>query len=163
MLLSHGAEILSHVLHKTSAVHIAAGTRYPADSASSNDILRILLEHKESSTSAQINSRASDLLWTPLHFAIVSDKLAAVVLLLKHGANAGIGDKNNRCPLHFAASLGLTEIVRVLIEEGHADVLALDSEGQTPLDHAVANIKPECVQFLKTVQSTQNKEQRTEL
>lgn len=46
-------------------------------------------------------------------------------------------DKNFRTPLHWAAVMGLSQIVGILMENG-ADPTSLDSTGATPLRYAVS-------------------------
>ena len=48
-------------------------------------------------------------------------------------------DKNFRTPLHWAAVMGLSQIVGILMENG-ADPTSLDSTGATPLRYAVSKV-----------------------
>jgi ankyrin repeat protein len=68
---------------------------------------------------------------TALHLAVLHNQRAAIQLLVARGANLGIRDfPDNASPLHFAASRGDLETVRLLVEAG-ADV---DGKGD---DHEV--------------------------
>eukprot|EP00879_Flechtneria_rotunda_P011143 GHRR01011641.1.p1 GENE.GHRR01011641.1~~GHRR01011641.1.p1 ORF type:complete len:698 (+),score=354.14 GHRR01011641.1:186-2279(+) len=52
------------------------------------------------------------------------------------GADVSAGDYDSRTPLHLAAAEGSLEMVRLLVEEGGADLSATDRWGATPLDEA---------------------------
>ena len=49
---------------------------------------------------------------TPLHQAVLDDNMAAVRLLLRHGADVNKADEDTWTPLHAACSEGNTDIVR---------------------------------------------------
>jgi len=96
-------------------------------------------------------STADEELWTPLHSAASSGRSPAAVALLlsllsspsaKDGgaaaAAASAADprtSGKRTPLHYAASKGHAEIVRVLLAAG-ADPAAADGTGERPLHRA---------------------------
>ncbi len=76
--------------------------------------------------------------WTLLRIAADdSKKLEIIAWLIEQGVDVNRGDEEGYTPLHEAASLGYTDIVRLLLESG-ADVNALTSypfrEQCTPLD-----------------------------
>ena len=50
-----------------------------------------------------------------------------VALLLEHGANANMHDKQERRPIHWASYIGYIEIVKLLVSHG-ASVNCLDKE-----------------------------------
>uniref|UniRef100_A0A383VAB8 Cyclic nucleotide-binding domain-containing protein n=1 Tax=Tetradesmus obliquus TaxID=3088 RepID=A0A383VAB8_TETOB len=56
--------------------------------------------------------------------------------LLRAGAPVDIGDYDKRTALHISAAEGNAVMVRVLVEEGGADMLVQDRWGNTPLDEA---------------------------
>ena len=56
-------------------------------------------------------------------------------LLLSHGGNVNLPDRNVETPLHFAASDGNTALIEWLLEQG-ADVRALDRKNRSPLHSA---------------------------
>ena len=96
-------------------------------------------------------STADEELWTPLHSAASSGRSPAAVALLlsllsspsaKDGAAAAAAasaadprTSGKRTPLHYAASKGHAEIVRVLLAAG-ADPAAADGTGARPLHRA---------------------------
>ena len=82
---------------------------------------------------------------TPLHRAVWDESgdgpsiLAAVLKLLKAGADVNAKTSNGRTPLHWAAQHNPTlAVLEVLIKAG-ADPRAIDSKGRTP--HNVASPK----------------------
>ncbi|BDA49938.1 probable potassium channel AKT2 [Coccomyxa sp. Obi] len=56
--------------------------------------------------------------------------------LIAAGAPADVGDYDKRTALHIAAAEGNTAAIRLLVEEGGADVHVKDRWGNTPLDEA---------------------------
>ena len=77
---------------------------------------------------------------TPLHIASSKDKESVlfVDLLIRHGADVNVPNREGSTPLHVAASSRLaleSTIVRLLLRHG-ANVDATDNEGRTPLDIA---------------------------
>lgn len=77
--------------------------------------------------------------YCPLNYATMRDDDLAIVLQMLIGAGAKVGSANTvgATPLHFAASLGVSEAVEVLIDHG-ADPQARDSDNppMTPADAA---------------------------
>lgn len=63
-----------------------------------------------------------------------------MTLLLKHGANPNEPDASGVTPLHYAAEVGTTEIVRALVSH-KANVNVLDTLGSSPLDVAAFKVK----------------------
>eukprot|EP00879_Flechtneria_rotunda_P018684 GHRR01019607.1.p1 GENE.GHRR01019607.1~~GHRR01019607.1.p1 ORF type:complete len:155 (+),score=26.43 GHRR01019607.1:275-739(+) len=70
----------------------------------------------------------------------VAQQLPSSVVLLRRyiaaGANISAVDYDNRAPLHIAAAEGDLTMVRLLVEEGGADVAAVDRWGLRPFDEA---------------------------
>src|SRR5215471_13368226 len=98
---------------------------------------------------------------TPLMRAAKNGDAAAIRILLAHGADPAIAQKNHTTALMFAAGLGrglgvfakdyateteLLEAVQVLVAAG-ADVNAIADNGQTPM-HFAAQASDEIVRFL---------------
>jgi ankyrin repeat protein len=63
------------------------------------------------------------------------DALATADALLEAGADIGVRDERGRTALHYAAAIGYTDVVMLLVEQG-ADLHAADADGVTPLDAA---------------------------
>lgn len=63
--------------------------------------------------------------------------LSMVSHLLHYGANPNVGDESGVSPLHLAAELGNVTLIEALIEEGGANVNAVDNEGETALFYAL--------------------------
>lgn len=76
---------------------------------------------------------------TPLHYAALHGRAAAVEELIKQGAAHGAKDnRGGYTPLHLAADAGQCEVISRLCEMG-ADLEAVSTKGWTPL--ALANMK----------------------
>jgi ankyrin repeat protein len=73
---------------------------------------------------------------TALHYAALSDDVAAAESLLTAGADPNAADKAGWTPLHFAAQQEATAVARLLLSRG-AEVDRQDSYGNTPLFRAV--------------------------
>ena len=69
---------------------------------------------------------------TPLIYVCMKNARDLVKLLLDNGADAGLGNNQDRMPLHFAAETGNSEIISLLTAAG-ADVNCTDRNGVTPL------------------------------
>lgn len=93
---------------------------------------------------------------TPLMSAVIWNKPHAVALLLKRGnGQINTTDKYGRTPLHYAAGLGLTDIAKMLLENGATEG-AKDSDQQTPLDMARLrhDERHRCVRLLNPASNT---------
>lgn len=76
---------------------------------------------------------------TPLHYAALHGRAAAVEELIKQGAAHEAKDsRGGYTPLHLAADAGQCEVISRLCEMG-ADLEAVSIKGWTPL--ALANMK----------------------
>ena len=76
---------------------------------------------------------------TPLHYAVESEDVNIVSLLLKLNANVTACGSSG-APLHIAAKKNNLEIIRVLVQNGHpADIDVRDIEDYTPLHVAAQN------------------------
>ncbi len=79
------------------------------------------------------------------HFGSPESKI--VRLLLDHGANVNLRDKQGRTALFFAAQLGWTWSVEMLLKKG-ADVNLKDKGGKTPVMWAMGNRNLGAVELL---------------
>jgi ankyrin repeat protein len=81
---------------------------------------------------ADVNYRDEKSGRTSLHNLATYKHPAVARVLLEHGADPNVADKDQRTPLHDAVSYMSVEICRLLIEKG-ADVNLKNLEGKTPL------------------------------
>ena len=76
----------------------------------------------------------SDCGLTPLHVATLENQPASVELLLAHGADVSLADREGNTALHMAAFLGRTDLVRLLLKAG-ADPELRNHLGFSSLDN----------------------------
>lgn len=109
-------------------VNRVAGQATPLWTAAgrSTDLVKYLLER-----GAKTEIAGRDGL-TPLHAAVIRNKVEIVKQLLAAGARVGAKDDDDRMPLHFAVSTKSVESVELLLKAG-ADVNAEIKGGLTPL------------------------------
>lgn len=81
---------------------------------------------------------------TPLHGAVLKNRLDVVMNLVARGVDVDIPDEAGQCAIYYAAVHGLHEIVKVLIGAG-AHVNMKDKDGITPLHAASLNGHRDCV------------------
>lgn len=84
---------------------------------------------------AEVNAQTNSSLVTPLLQAIWKGRLETVQLLVEHGADLNLADKEGKTPLIQAASLQKPEIFLYLLECG-ANWRLKDQHGQTALHEA---------------------------
>lgn len=72
--------------------------------------------------------------WTPLGAAARNNNVAAVKILLEHGANPNVRNANGATPLHGAVYGPADRAVFELLLAYHADPNVRNSNGETPLD-----------------------------
>lgn len=86
--------------------------------------------------------------WTPLMWAVASDRCATVELLLDRGAEIDHCDNEGCTALYYAAMSGYTDIMELLLERGADTELTRHDKGWTPLMRAVMSGKSRCVSIL---------------
>ncbi|KAG8460361.1 hypothetical protein KFE25_011852 [Diacronema lutheri] len=69
--------------------------------------------------------------------AAAHSDLAALRAQIEAGVDINLGDYDQRTALHLAASEGLLDVVRFLVDEANANVSPIDRWGGTPLDDAI--------------------------
>ncbi|KAL4237481.1 hypothetical protein ACF0H5_002197 [Mactra antiquata] len=72
---------------------------------------------------------------TALHYAVLTNNLDSVKLLITNGANVCSQDEYGFSPLHTAAALGFLQVTTLLIVHG-ADVFSLTKHSELPVDLA---------------------------
>ena len=72
---------------------------------------------------------------TPLHWAVLEDRIEMAKLLIASGADVGAKNKDGETPLHWAVDNDNIEIAKLLIDSG-AKVNVKKRNGDTPLDWA---------------------------
>ncbi|MCX6556248.1 MAG: ankyrin repeat domain-containing protein [Candidatus Aminicenantes bacterium] len=85
---------------------------------------------------------------TPLLEAVLSRQPAVFEFLLEKGADFNLVNKEGFAPVHFAAFLGETELVKMLIAKGAPLTVNANVIGATPLDLAVSAGRREMVELL---------------
>jgi ankyrin repeat protein len=73
---------------------------------------------------------------TALHLAAIGNHTKSIRTLLKYGSDTAAQDVCDYTPLLCAARNGQADAIRVLVEEGKADVQVRDRRGRTALDLA---------------------------
>ena len=68
--------------------------------------------------------------------------------LQEAGVDINLGDYDQRTALHLAASEGLLDVVRFLVDEANANVSPIDRWGGTPLDDAIRSSHDEVAAYL---------------
>ncbi|XP_051172811.1 putative ankyrin repeat protein RF_0381 [Leptopilina boulardi] len=86
-------------------------------------------------SSVDLNAKTKDG-ETPLHFAIIYNRLKLIYELVKRGADVNAQSTNGETPLHFAAALGQAHSVEFLLRKA-ADVNSFTTSGSTPLHYAL--------------------------
>ncbi|XP_054849660.1 histone-lysine N-methyltransferase EHMT1-like [Eublepharis macularius] len=84
---------------------------------------------------------------SPLFWATEYRQESLVELLLAHGADPAVRDKEGNLCLHWAASVGCAPIARMLLEAG-SDLNALNDQGDTPLHVAAQERRYKCIILL---------------
>lgn len=99
-------------------------------------------------------SSGASLSSTPLHHAIQFRREALAILLVASGADIRAADHvrgshRNLTVLQLAASIGLVEVVRLLLDHG-ADPQAAQGDSPIPLCLAIMENKMEVVDLMRT-------------
>ncbi|KAF4317466.1 hypothetical protein BBO99_00005339 [Phytophthora kernoviae] len=122
VLLAHGADATGTDPVGSTLLHIAA--KYGA-----MQVLDVL-----QTTSAREDVNAVDSLGnTALHYAADCAQLEVTRVLLKMGADVNLQNRRLTSPLHMAVSKARLDMVKLLVDEGPADVNATDYQDNTAL------------------------------
>jgi ankyrin repeat protein len=82
-----------------------------------------------------IETKAGEVQWTPLMYAVEGSNNHTAVMLIKNNANINFQDSWNETPLRIAIWHGNTFMVSYLIDRG-VDMTSLNEYGETPLQTA---------------------------
>jgi ankyrin repeat protein len=122
LLLEHSADANHPDVYGWAPLHLSSERGH-------EEIVRLLLDH-----GADTN-RPENRGLTPLHLASLRGHNDIVQLLLDHGADAN-HPGSGVTPLHVASEEGCNHVVQLSLNHG-ADANHSDSNGLTPLDHAL--------------------------
>jgi ankyrin repeat protein len=106
------------------------------------DIADFLIRH-----GADVNAHHWEAGSTPLQYAVLTGRTGMVRLLVNAGARTAGSYRNGQGILHMAAARGNVPIIELLLA-AKADLQALDSNGNTPLDSAVLHDQRGAVEAL---------------
>jgi ankyrin repeat protein len=112
-LLNLGAEINATDDDSTSALHIATFLNH-------FDMVQRLLDCSRKKPEINVMTKLEK--WTPLHFACFSGDYAIAKLLLEHGADVHVFDRDNNQPLSLACCHGNTSNLVKLLLTHDADI-----------------------------------------
>ncbi|XP_045177598.2 protein phosphatase 1 regulatory subunit 12A-like [Mercenaria mercenaria] len=127
------------VFPKMTSSNSAKRISFPVDSIlnaviQDGDVMELLHILRYRSSEFDLNQRNHTGL-TALHYAVLTNNLDSVKLLLNHGANVSSQDEYGFSPLHTAAALGFLQVTTLLIIHG-ADVFSLTNHSELPIDLA---------------------------
>jgi ankyrin repeat protein len=80
--------------------------------------------------------------------AVQSANVDALRALMARGADVNAANHDRRTALHLAASEGLLNVVRLLVEEASAALSPVDRWGGTPLDDAIRHNEQDVARYL---------------
>jgi len=125
-------------------------------SAERIDMMRLVLLRRstEPPPASKGNRDWSSLLCSAAHAGAVSELSA----LIAKGAPINVGDYDRRTAMHLAASEGLLDVVKYLVEEAKADPSPQDRWGNTPLDDATRCGYPKVAEYLGSRGATVSQE-----
>jgi ankyrin repeat protein len=129
---AHSAEMVQLLLDHHADPELEDGScrrRRPLHWAAMRDnlgLMQVLVQH-----GADVNPDRHSI-YQPLHEA-AKHSLAAVRFLVDHGARVGERDFIDRTPLHVAAALGKTDVVKFLLEQRPEGARDIDRNQRTPL------------------------------
>jgi hypothetical protein len=99
------------------------------------------------STGADVNAKDA-LDRTPLHLAAFHGRVEIIDLLIAQGADVNARDLTAMPPLHAAVIAGRQGAAVQMLLDRHADLHAINEEGQTALHLAAATGQPQLTKFL---------------
>lgn len=103
------------------------------------DILELLLQTNKQSIGVSITDLKDRNMKIPLHYAIETQNIKAILLLLKYGSNPNTVEKNGYTSLHLAVKTQSIEICEIILNH-ISDVNAKYNTGETAL-HIACNLQ----------------------
>jgi ankyrin repeat protein len=97
---------------------------------------------------ALINSKYGSEKDSLLHLAAMMGEINAARYLIGRGVDVNSKNALHHTPLHLAAGIGHANVIKILVEEGNAEIDVFDARNQTPMHYAVNNKKLEIVKLL---------------
>lgn len=139
ILLQHGADVncVDGLQFATPLIHAAVSQKL--------DLVRLCLAHGANIHAAERQG------WTALHVAVRKmrpDAAEIVRLLIEAGADVHARTHEGALAMQIAAQEGYTELVRLMVELGRADVNALGRDARTAAFSAVMNGQAETFHYL---------------
>ncbi|KAJ3122270.1 hypothetical protein HK098_002975 [Nowakowskiella sp. JEL0407] len=133
ILLSHDAVDASAAIDGITPLHVASTKDFDENA-------KLILEKTDNVNARDEKSR------TPLHFCTLSDIIKCAKLLLTHvpAADLNVVDADQCTPLHLAARVKKSKVLKMLIENG-ANTLARSHSGEILLHKATLNSELENV------------------
>lgn len=137
LLKGNGADIIQTNFEGMQAIHFAAMTHQ-------TNALATLISLGASPNAIDYKGN------TPLHYAAqFTDEPAFIQKLLDAGALINTKNNAGETPLHLAAADGNLETVKFLVAN-HANVTAVDLQGETPMQEAIKTKQSDVATFLST-------------
>lgn len=144
-LIAHGADAAAKDNTGKSALQYAATANNP-------DLMAILC--KNNPTAANVPDASGN---TPLIYAAQNNFLKQARVLLNNGANPNYRNPaTGLSALATAAAEGHTDMVRLLVQQGKANINLPDLNGRTPIMYAIEQNKPESVRTLLQLKADPN-------
>ncbi len=137
-LLEHKAAINAKARNGATPLHLAVANNF--------NVLAELLLSQGADPDIMAALVSNNYSGTPLHIAAALGNQPTIELLLARHARVNVF-YNGKTPLHLAVEAGNFAAAQLLIVKG-ADVDAQEKSGITPLQSAVANVRPELVSLL---------------
>jgi ankyrin repeat protein len=69
-----------------------------------------------------------------IHWASDRGLAEMVTCLINYGADVNAQDEDLQTPLHYACSVGHTEVIKILLSQDDIDITLKDSDGKTAMD-----------------------------
>eukprot|EP00730_Choanoeca_flexa_P014290 TRINITY_DN6199_c0_g1_i2.p1 TRINITY_DN6199_c0_g1~~TRINITY_DN6199_c0_g1_i2.p1 ORF type:complete len:1079 (+),score=236.47 TRINITY_DN6199_c0_g1_i2:90-3239(+) len=162
---SNFAEVSAEILTPEGAEQDAYPLHYAAAVGDTKAVSKILAgKQRKSAKQAKGGSRkvpkiepnAQDSFGhTALVYAVISNKMSCVDVLLKKGASPNVTDKEGRTSIHWACFYNRPQLLQRLID-AKADVCVKDAENRGPLHICSSSSDTQCFQLILQAQGSQH-------